>query len=154
MIIQGLNKQLLKNLQDAFQNRENTYKLLNDALKTTLAPAAPITKNNSAKKPSVASVAAAVMANAPAIKVPSLGEAFKKITPFLKVYTTYITNYSVAAKTLKECRQQNQQLDSYFKKCKESKPECRGLDVTSFMILPIQRIPRYKKVAQRYNFFP
>ena len=140
MIIQGVNKALLKNLHDSWTARETLYKQYIDHYKTpnkVKKPSHKVNKDASAKKGSN-----------------TIGEAFKKVTPFLKIYTSYITNYSQATKTLKECRTANPELDKFLKKSKETIKECRGLDLSSFLILPIQRIPRYElllKTLMKYT---
>lgn len=73
----------------------------------------------------------------------SVGETFKRFTPFLKVYTTYINGYSDAAKTLKEARKRNPQFEKWLKEQKK-RPECKNLDLASFVVMPVQRIPRYR----------
>ncbi|KAL9650367.1 hypothetical protein ABK040_016434 [Willaertia magna] len=80
--------------------------------------------------------------NTPIVK--SFGEAFLEMAPFMKLYTEYINNFQNAATILRERRKKNQNLNNYLNKCKETREECKGLDITSFMILPVQRIPRYQ----------
>lgn len=81
----------------------------------------------------------------------TFGAAFKKITPFLKVYTVYINNYSQASDTLRECSQTNTNFDKYLIQCK-SKPKCKGYHLSSYLIQPIQRIPRYITFYLILNF--
>jgi hypothetical protein len=75
----------------------------------------------------------------------SVGETFKRFTPFLKVYTDYINGYSDASKTLKEARKKNPQFEKWLKEQKK-RPECKNLDLASFVVMPVQRIPRYRMI--------
>ena len=80
----------------------------------------------------------------PAEKAKTIGTVFKETVPFMKLYTQYINNYDDVIATVRECRKENPALDKFLKECKKSKPECRGMDINSFLILPVQRIPRYQ----------
>ncbi|KAG2389523.1 hypothetical protein C9374_014083 [Naegleria lovaniensis] len=77
-------------------------------------------------------------------QIKSFGGAFAEMAPFMRLYTEYINNFSQATEMLKDRRKKNQQLNLYLNKCKETREECRGLDIASFLILPVQRIPKYQ----------
>eukprot|EP01102_Stenamoeba_stenopodia_P003758 TRINITY_DN1390_c0_g1_i1.p1 TRINITY_DN1390_c0_g1~~TRINITY_DN1390_c0_g1_i1.p1 ORF type:complete len:1021 (+),score=227.99 TRINITY_DN1390_c0_g1_i1:133-3195(+) len=71
-----------------------------------------------------------------------LGDIFLMITHFLKTYTEYVTNYDTAIQTLRECRS-----DPRFIKFLDEishHPEVQKQQLSSFLIKPIQRIPRYE----------
>ncbi|KAL6061069.1 ensconsin isoform X5 [Balamuthia mandrillaris] len=63
--------------------------------------------------------------------------------PFLKMYTTYINSYDKADKRLKELVKGSKKMENFLEECKK-KPECRSLDLSSYLIMPIQRLPRYE----------
>jgi hypothetical protein len=59
----------------------------------------------------------------------------------LKVYTQYINNYNQAASRLEECKK-NKLFAQFLLDCK-SLPKVE-LELSSYLIMPIQRIPRYQ----------
>jgi len=70
-----------------------------------------------------------------------LGDIFLLMTDFLKVYTAYVNNYNLALKTLTELSQ-NAKIAKLLQDARQV-PECGNLELGSFLIMPIQRIPRY-----------
>jgi len=64
--------------------------------------------------------------------------------PFLKVYTGYVNNYNQAMATLEECKKNAQ-----FKEFLNTTKNLPGVehDLPSYLIMPIQRIPRYLPVS-------
>ena len=64
---------------------------------------------------------------------------FAKHADYLKMYTPYVNNYSEALKAL----QQLQDNKKFGKLCGEKK-QLMGMDLTSYLIMPVQRIPRYE----------
>jgi len=71
-----------------------------------------------------------------------IGDSFLKIGDFLKVYSFYCGNQSTSITTLKHHLETNTQFETFLLYCK-SRPECRDLDIGSFLIKPIQRICKY-----------
>ncbi|KAL6080193.1 hypothetical protein QOT17_000570 [Balamuthia mandrillaris] len=73
---------------------------------------------------------------------PDLGMIFLELAPSLHIYQEYVNNYGVALVKLEECRKKKckayVRLERKF--CKESE----SADITAFLILPIQRPPRYE----------
>lgn len=57
-----------------------------------------------------------------------------------------MNNYDNALATLGEC-QTKKKFRKYLEACRE-RPECQHLDLASFLIMPIQRIPRYQLLLQ------
>jgi len=76
----------------------------------------------------------------------SIGKIFLAICDFLKVYTVYVNNYSVSFDTLR-IAMTNKHFQAFLEKQKLS-PESNQLDFASFLIMPIQRIPRYVLLLQ------
>ncbi|KAI9322514.1 hypothetical protein BX666DRAFT_1849334 [Dichotomocladium elegans] len=60
----------------------------------------------------------------------------------LKCYSTYCRNQSFASKLLQDKRHQDQWFDVFLKTA-QSRPECRSLDFSHFLLEPMQRITRY-----------
>ncbi|KAK8817838.1 hypothetical protein WA577_003879 [Blastocystis sp. JDR] len=76
----------------------------------------------------------------------SIGGIFKFYIPFLKLYTDYIRcqkNFnSVYARVMKDKR-----ITAFLDQCLLD-PRCNGMNLSSFLIMPIQRIPRYRLLLQ------
>jgi len=70
-----------------------------------------------------------------------VGDIFVKMSDFLKVYTQYVNNYNVALVTVNQLKK-NEKFAHFLQNALKD-PRCLGLDLTAFLILPIQRIPRY-----------
>jgi hypothetical protein len=76
-----------------------------------------------------------------------MGDIFQSAVPFLKVYTVYVNKYNSALETLVECRTKNKKMAAFLEK-QTSSARCNGLDIGSYLIMPIQRIPRYVLLLQ------
>ncbi|EGC39499.1 hypothetical protein DICPUDRAFT_96538 [Dictyostelium purpureum] len=75
-----------------------------------------------------------------------LSDLFLKISAFLKVYSSYVQNYDISIEVLKELRKSEK-----FKDALEEIgdfPEINNFELDSFLILPVQRIPRYYLLLQ------
>ncbi|KNE64709.1 hypothetical protein AMAG_10059 [Allomyces macrogynus ATCC 38327] len=75
-----------------------------------------------------------------------ISDIFLTISPFLKMYKLYLQGYPHALETLNRLRTGPVRQYGEFQRliqAAHASPEFKGLDITSFMILPIQRIPRY-----------
>ncbi|EGG21050.1 pleckstrin domain-containing protein [Cavenderia fasciculata] len=75
-----------------------------------------------------------------------LGDIFLKLAPFLKMYTEYCSNYDKAVTKLKQKADLSKDLALFLKKINSE--SAFGLDLTSLLIMPVQRIPRYKMLLQ------
>jgi RhoGEF domain/PH domain len=71
---------------------------------------------------------------------------FRKYAPYLKIYTLYVNNYDHACDVLARFKK-NKKFQAFLEE-KRNDPECGGLDLMSFLIMPIQRIPRYRLLLQ------
>ncbi|KAG8932121.1 hypothetical protein FRC01_000235 [Tulasnella sp. 417] len=60
----------------------------------------------------------------------------------MAVYTPYCVNQSVATKILQTIRASNPDVASRLQKLKDD-PVCRNLDLSSYLLIPMQRITRY-----------
>ena len=72
-----------------------------------------------------------------------IGQAFMKFTPFFAAYKIYITGFERASNFLAEILLKNTKFARFCEDVRCS-PVSRGLDLSSLLILPIQRIPRYE----------
>jgi len=75
-----------------------------------------------------------------------LGPLFLEITNFLKIYPKFINHFDIATQT-KDRLSKNQRFLQFLQRA-EARPECMKYNLDSFLILPIQRIPRYVLLIQ------
>ena len=74
-----------------------------------------------------------------------IGGCFKKMIPFMKMYGDYCNNYNFALEELKKIPPDDAFYVFYTKQIKEFAPkEYKDYQIQSFLITPVQRIPRYK----------
>ncbi|KAJ3410974.1 Myosin 10A, isoform D [Chytridiales sp. JEL 0842] len=73
--------------------------------------------------------------------IEQIGDVFIGVSDFLKMYTMYCSNHPYALMKLQAVRQSKsvaKQLDQYA-----TAPECRSLDLSTFLLKPCQRICKY-----------
>ena len=70
-----------------------------------------------------------------------VGDIFVRCSPALKSYTEYVNGYNDALMVVQQY-EKNALFRSFITKTQEN-PRCRGLDLLSFLIMPVQRLPRY-----------
>eukprot|EP01113_Clastostelium_recurvatum_P033801 TRINITY_DN4510_c1_g1_i2.p1 TRINITY_DN4510_c1_g1~~TRINITY_DN4510_c1_g1_i2.p1 ORF type:complete len:1156 (-),score=386.35 TRINITY_DN4510_c1_g1_i2:12-3479(-) len=78
---------------------------------------------------------------------PQLGDIFLKNTSFIKLYKYYVNNFDKSIVTLKSAREKNAAFKKMISEL-DYTPQLSGLSVESFLILPVQRIPRYVLLLQ------
>jgi len=76
----------------------------------------------------------------------NLGDVIKKLVPFMKIYSDYYCKYNAANDELKRQMARSSSLTAFLEKTKATTPE--GLDLFSYLIMPIQRIPRYRLLLE------
>lgn len=74
----------------------------------------------------------------------SIGKAIMLFSPYFRLYTDYINSFDDSIKELRKARQENPNLDKQLKEMKKQYNE----ELNSFLIKPIQRIPRYKMLFE------
>ncbi|KAF9185082.1 hypothetical protein BGZ51_002956 [Haplosporangium sp. Z 767] len=72
-----------------------------------------------------------------------VGDIFSEIAPFLKMYSSYVKSYTSALAHINECISRNDRF-AEFLKTTARRPECKNLDFQAYLMLPVQRIPRYR----------
>lgn len=72
----------------------------------------------------------------------SFGGCFLHKDGFFEKYSIYINNFDIALETIHEEMQYNLEFRDFIEIC-ETNPQCKANPLPSFLILPIQRIPRY-----------
>lgn len=75
------------------------------------------------------------------------GEVILKMTPYLKMYTQYGTNYDTALSTVQHLTKSNTKFANFLQQNMEN-PTFGGLTLSGYLIMPIQRIPRYKMLLE------
>ncbi|ELR23964.1 RhoGEF domain containing protein, partial [Acanthamoeba castellanii str. Neff] len=73
----------------------------------------------------------------------SFGDSLKAFIPFLKMYTVYINAFDDANKRIGELMNTSKKFAAYLQEA-QARPECKKLDLTSYLIMPVQRLPRYE----------
>ncbi|KAJ1674572.1 hypothetical protein EV182_003005, partial [Spiromyces aspiralis] len=72
-----------------------------------------------------------------------IGDIFVNIAPFMKMYSLYVRNFHSALSTISSWMTSNPAFSNFLKSA-GSRPECRCLSFQSYLLLPVQRIPRYR----------
>ena len=78
----------------------------------------------------------------PGDSVSVLAGAFIKVTPFFKLYAFYCRNYERALETLGRCQKTVPGFQDFLIR-QQALPECRGLQLQSYLIKPVQRLTKY-----------
>jgi len=71
-----------------------------------------------------------------------LGPLFIKYAPFFKMYITYCNSHQKAVNELRKLLKKKSLFKDFVESARKY-PRTKGLDIESFLIMPIQRIPRY-----------
>ncbi|KAI8372990.1 uncharacterized protein BYT42DRAFT_578797 [Radiomyces spectabilis] len=71
-----------------------------------------------------------------------MGDVFLKHAESLKCYSTFCRNQSSASRFLQKKREEDQWFEVFLKTA-QTRPECRALDLSHFLLEPVQRITRY-----------
>ncbi|KAI7822010.1 hypothetical protein BC939DRAFT_195735 [Gamsiella multidivaricata] len=77
----------------------------------------------------------------------SVGDIFIEIAPFLKMYSNYVKTYTSALTHINDCMSRNERFTEFLK-ATAKKPECKSLDFQAYLMLPVQRIPRYRMLLE------
>ncbi|WWC98979.1 hypothetical protein V866_005873 [Kwoniella sp. B9012] len=72
-----------------------------------------------------------------------IGDILEEHLANADVYTTYCVNQPAAIKLLQTLRESNPDLASHLASLRENNPTVRGLDLSHFLLSPMQRITRY-----------
>ncbi|KAJ3417124.1 Intersectin 1 (SH3 domain protein) [Chytridiales sp. JEL 0842] len=80
--------------------------------------------------------------------VNNIGQLFMRHAKSLDVYKTYCGNQLAASKLLQKKRQESERLQEFLKNCQRN-PKCRALDLSSFLLQPMQRITRYTLILKQ-----
>eukprot|EP01103_Thecamoeba_quadrilineata_P012941 TRINITY_DN3461_c0_g6_i1.p1 TRINITY_DN3461_c0_g6~~TRINITY_DN3461_c0_g6_i1.p1 ORF type:complete len:798 (-),score=113.89 TRINITY_DN3461_c0_g6_i1:61-2454(-) len=72
-----------------------------------------------------------------------LGDIFIRLNHYMKTYTQYIKDYNKSINMISQCKSNNQKFVEFLQKVQQDKKE-KKLPLNSYLILPVQRIPRYE----------
>lgn len=72
----------------------------------------------------------------------NIASVILKHADFLKVYTRYINSYDLSVEVLEE-NSKNSTFQQFLE-CQKLNPACKKREFSSFLIMPVQRIPRYE----------
>mmetsp|Transcript_8901 Transcript_8901/g.13292 ORF Transcript_8901/g.13292 Transcript_8901/m.13292 type:complete len:532 (-) Transcript_8901:181-1776(-) len=121
---------------------EQTYMAnLNALMSTYVEPMTTVVSSEDHKKmfTDVKSIHAFHMLFVPKLKeTKDIGAAFVKYADYLKIYTEYINHYAEVINTLSELRKQKK-FTNFIRGARKS----AKMEITSYLIQPVQRIPRY-----------
>jgi hypothetical protein len=73
---------------------------------------------------------------------PCVGDIFAHLAPYLKLYAQYYRDFDRADTELKRVIASRSRVGAFCNKVKAD-PRSRGLDLVSYLIMPVQRLPRY-----------
>ncbi|KAL6044748.1 RhoGEF domain containing protein [Balamuthia mandrillaris] len=76
-----------------------------------------------------------------------LGDIFLQMSPYLKCYAQYCNYYDKAVDTLHRVKASYPTFANFLKMCNKY-PECKGKSLANFLVMPVQRIPRYTLLLQ------
>jgi hypothetical protein len=72
----------------------------------------------------------------------TIGDIFLKFAPFLKTYTSYTNNFESIAHSVQHLKKKHKELVDFLRQ-QQKDPAANGNSLESFLIMPVQRIPRY-----------
>lgn len=75
------------------------------------------------------------------------GMLIKNFSSSFKLYTNYISNYTNAINLIQKYRK-NKEISDFFKETENKLKKERMSDIYSYLILPVQRLPRYKLLLE------
>ncbi len=76
-----------------------------------------------------------------------LGDIFLAMGDYLKVATQFVNNYETAVATISGELKANARFKVFYDETREL-PECKKNDLKAFLIMPVQRIPRYEMLLR------
>eukprot|EP01133_Synstelium_polycarpum_P002438 gene2438-2771_t len=70
----------------------------------------------------------------------SIGDVFASLEGVVDMYSIYVNNYNNVMRALDECKKDEHFVD-FLAEAREAR--CKGIDILAYLIMPIQRMPRY-----------
>lgn len=76
-----------------------------------------------------------------------IGHIFKSFAPFFRMYSKYINNFDSVSEKVEKLEKSSKNFAQFLAKVHET-PECGGLTFTSYLVVPVQRVPRIRLLLQ------
>ncbi|KAG9300246.1 hypothetical protein G9A89_011319 [Geosiphon pyriformis] len=76
-----------------------------------------------------------------------LGDIFLNMGPFFKMYSIYVKNFNYALAMIDAQIRENPTFSAFLKDVIKT-GQCKGLTLQAYLIMPVQRIPRYKLLLE------
>eukprot|EP01083_Nonionella_stella_P120783 362240_1 len=73
-------------------------------------------------------------------KTSKLSDLFETFTPYFRMYQGYVNNHEKSVALMRKLNEK----EKWGEYCTNVRPLCQRFDLASLLILPIQRLPRYK----------
>jgi len=73
----------------------------------------------------------------------SIGKIFLKFAPFLKIYSDFCNGYESVLNQVRTLRKENAKFESFMARAENDIKKNGGQSLAGYLIMPIQRIPRY-----------
>jgi len=77
----------------------------------------------------------------------AIGDIVLSVTPYMKLYTAYSANYDKALSSIQAFSKKNPRFAEFLERCMQS-TSFGGLPLNAYLIMPIQRIPRYRMLLE------
>eukprot|EP01080_Neovahlkampfia_damariscottae_P000170 gene170-4416_t len=90
-------------------------------------------------------------ANYNGVTKPSIGDIFIRFAPYLKLYTKYCKEYNTITSAFKQLKGENKKFRDLVSKLERSAIEDGRQPISSYLIMPVQRIPRYKMLLEELS---
>eukprot|EP01080_Neovahlkampfia_damariscottae_P005932 gene5932-9762_t len=74
----------------------------------------------------------------------SIGKIFLKVAPFFATYTEYCNKYDISASLIRTLKKDNEKFTEFLTKLERPHKQKGGLPLVSYLIMPVQRVPRYE----------
>ncbi|CAG8726080.1 67_t:CDS:10, partial [Acaulospora morrowiae] len=76
-----------------------------------------------------------------------LGDIFLNMAPFFKMYSVYVKNFNSALAVIDVQLRDNPQFSEFYRNVIKT-GQCKGLTLQAYLIMPVQRIPRYRMLLE------
>ncbi|RIA96501.1 hypothetical protein C1645_384598 [Glomus cerebriforme] len=76
-----------------------------------------------------------------------LGDIFLDMAPFFKMYSIYVKNFNSALSVINVQLRDNPAFSAFLRDIIKT-GQCKGLTLQAYLIMPVQRIPRYKLLLE------
>jgi len=76
-----------------------------------------------------------------------VGKVLLAFAPSFKLYIAYVNKYDAALKTMTKCKEESKVFENFLTNTALD-PICKRRQISDYLIMPIQRIPRYKLLLE------